>query len=497
MVLMASQAGAVIKLRWDYSWKTNDARSWGYGIAKDPEGDFYIVGSQLYNEVVGDRYQGILMKISGFYQYPLWTRTINGTGASIYEDSFKAVAADPRGFGAVAGGSIWSVAKNAPQAVLAYYWLTGTTAWFALPDANSVEGVALSGTNWIFAAGIRQGGAGNATDIWVAKYGYDGTEQTPYVYANPFNVENGALAIAVDAAGFVYVAGYRTITAPSSQGKNIWLGKFDPASLNLLWEVNLDGPVSSTDYASGLAIGPSGEIYLSGAVTRSSTYYQENLDLWIGRIDDTGASRVLSWSWSIDGGERDNDSAWGVAVSQDGYLWATGSLDTPGSHWADLWLGKFTTSGMMVDSWVKDYSGSGDDIGRGLVLDAMGPVVCGVTTDIMTREGIYIAQFREWFPAPSLPPDFISAYPNPFRPGSGGLNDAREIVIRSLPSGCVVRFYTLSGVQVRQITDWDKDGKISWDAKNDSGKDVGSGVYIFAATAPGSGTKKGKVVIIR
>ena len=501
-LVFAGSAAPEIKVKWSFTDKNSDVTSHGYGMARDGNGDFYVVGSQLYSNSPTERYRTCLEKISSFRQYPDWTRTLNGTGASIYEDSLKAVAVDPDGWGAVAGGTSWSATKNGPQAMLVFYFYWGATAWIALPDADSVESVAVSGgsssvTSYIYAVGIKKGPAGNNTDIWYAKYAYNGFQLDSQVYIDPFNVDDGALAVAVSPAGFVYIAGYRTV---AGQGRNIWLGKFD-ADLNPLWggggEININGPASSTDFAASITLGPSGEIYLSGAVTQSATFFLENLDVWVARINDNGGSGSLVWSFTMDGGELDNDAAWGVTVDSSGILWSTGSLDTPGSQWADLWLGKFSSAGLMLDSWRKDFTGNGDDIGRGIVVSPLGPVVAGYQTDIIAGESLYLAQFWEWFPSPSIPPDFINAYPNPFRPGSGGPNDAKEIVIRSLPPGCVLRFYTLSGALVRQITDWDGNGIISWDAKNDSGKNVGSGVYIFAATASGSGTKKGKVVIIR
>jgi len=504
-VFPAVSAFGTIKLRWEFPDKISGLRGTGYAVALDANGDIYVAGSQIQDETGLDRYRACLEKISSFHQFVEWTKTINGSGTSIYQDSYKAVVAVPGGQGAVVGGTNWSLAKHAPQAMLGYYKsAAGTTGWFAQPDADSVEGVALrtdpvSGSIFVYAVGIKQGVAGNNTDIWYAKYDFYGKELDSQVYTDPANVDDAALAVAVNPAGFVYIAGYRTpylAGAPGRNTKNIWLGKFDE-NLNPVWEYELDGPASSTDFAASIALGSAGEVYLSGAVSQSGTFFQENRDLWVARINDTGAAGVLAWSHTRDGGELDNDTAWGVAVDSSGNVWSTGSVDTPGSHWADLWLGKFSPAGLYLDSYQRDYSGNGDDIGRGVAISSVGPVVTGVETDIVTRETLYTAQFLEWFSSPSVTPEFVNAYPNPFRPGSSGSFGGAAIVVRSLPPGCTVRFYTISGNLVREIKDDDADGKVSWDARNAAGKDAESGVYIFAAQASGSGIKKGKVVIIR
>jgi hypothetical protein len=505
---VASSAGAVIKQKWAFIGGNTESQTVGFGVAVDIYGDFYAAGSQMYDATNADHYRALLVKVSNYHHYPEWSRTLNGTGASLYMDSFKSVAAVPDGSGVVAGGTYWSATLNRAQAMLAYYndggtiYRSGDLVWLATPDALSVEGVAVSGTSWVYVACIKQG-AGSNTDLWVAKYSMGGVFQTDYTYPNPLGNDNGALAITLDSAGFVYVAGYVTVGTPGTPGykcRNIYLNKFNE-NLGEAWGINSaflhDGSSSSTDFAASVAVSPSGAIFLAGATTQASTIFQENLDAWVGRVDDTGAARVLAWSYTLDGGEEDNDSAAGVAVDSSGYVWVTGSLDTAGSHWTDFWLCKLSPAGSRIDSYLKDFSGNADDGGHGIAIASAGPVTNGFLTDMITSQTIYFAQFWEWFPSPSIPPDFINAYPNPFRPGSGGAQDGAEIVVRSLPAGCVVRFYTLSGVLVRELRDEDGDGKVSWDARNAAGKDAGSGVYIFAATASGSGTKKGKVVIIR
>lgn len=535
-VAFAGIAGAVIKQDWQYPSPQSrplhgGMNTIGYAVAVDKNGDFIVAGSQLYNltnlieltrTIPGtapspDLYRAFLVKVSAFRRsadiYPGWSRTNEGIGTTIFEDSYRSVAVAANGVDLIVGGTFGSVnlSRKGPQAVLAYYYFSGSTAWVSLPDANSVDGVAISGTSWIYAVGTRQGAAGN-TDLWVGKFNYNGKFQNSYVYKNPLNCNNAARAIAVDQAGYVYVAGYRTVGINGGagyQGKNIWLGRFTP-DLALVAEKDWDGPSSSTDFASSLVLGKSGEIYLAGTQSASGTAFQDNQNLWIGRVEPSGSTYIQAWSWTIDGGERDEDAAWAMALDPSGSVWVTGSLDTPGSHWADLWVGKMSPSGELADSFLFNDTGNGDDIGRGLAFSSTGPVVCGVETDLVTRETYFVAQFLDWIPPdpnvdqsalenkkPNVNPR-VTAYPNPFNPGSSGTKGGKEMVIRSFTAGSTVRLYTLSGILVRELSDDNGDGEVSWNAKNASGKDVESGVYVYIAkSANGSIKTRGKVVIIR
>ncbi len=94
------------------------------------------------------------------------------------------------------------------------------------------------------------------------------------------------------------------------------------------------------------------------------------------------------------------------------------------------------------------------------------------------------------------------AYPNPYRPGSGG--DFGEsafgdgIVFASLPARARVRIFSLSGAQVADLSDEDGDGRCLWNTRNPDGGKAASGVYFYIITGPGSKAKKtGKIAIIR
>ena len=91
----------------------------------------------------------------------------------------------------------------------------------------------------------------------------------------------------------------------------------------------------------------------------------------------------------------------------------------------------------------------------------------------------------------------FSAFPNPWRPGSGGVQEAARIGIRSVPLGGKVRIYTTEGALVTELTD-SGGGVVWWNGRNAHDRDVGSGVYIAVAEPPGGGSKvRTRMVIVR
>jgi hypothetical protein len=59
-----------------------------------------------------------------------------------------------------------------------------------------------------------------------------------------------------------------------------------------------------------------------------------------------------------------------------------------------------------------------------------------------------------------------------------------------------VKIYTIMGELVKELSDDDNDGTVSWDVKNKDGERVASGVYLYQIKNPYS-EKRGKLMVIR
>ena len=83
------------------------------------------------------------------------------------------------------------------------------------------------------------------------------------------------------------------------------------------------------------------------------------------------------------------------------------------------------------------------------------------------------------------------AYPNPFRPSPG----SGQVTLANLPAGATVSLFTLTGNKVRELTA-DSNGTALWDANNESGSPVASGIYLAIVQGGGTTTKM-KIAILR
>jgi hypothetical protein len=85
----------------------------------------------------------------------------------------------------------------------------------------------------------------------------------------------------------------------------------------------------------------------------------------------------------------------------------------------------------------------------------------------------------------------LKVYPNPARPSQG---DA-EIVFEGIPGGDV-KIYNANGTLVREFSVDGTVGTFRWDLKNDSGREVASGIYLYRISS-GDNETTGKLGIIR
>ena len=94
------------------------------------------------------------------------------------------------------------------------------------------------------------------------------------------------------------------------------------------------------------------------------------------------------------------------------------------------------------------------------------------------------------FSRPNVSQAFV--YPNPFRPGLG----RDTITFANLTKSATVRIMTLSGYTIKTLEEFDGDGGVEWDLRDQNGNPVSSGIYLFLATGNGD-EKLGKFAVLR
>lgn len=100
----------------------------------------------------------------------------------------------------------------------------------------------------------------------------------------------------------------------------------------------------------------------------------------------------------------------------------------------------------------------------------------------------------------------VRVYPVPYKPNGGNPDEGRPfsstdqnsgIIFANLAPATTIKIFTMTGRQVSMIENVSVAGTIRWDAKNQDGREVVSGVYFAVIAAPGNKPVVRKMVIVR
>jgi ligand-binding sensor domain-containing protein len=151
------------------------------------------------------------------------------------------------------------------------------------------------------------------------------------------------------------------------------------------------------------------------------------------------------------------------------------------------WLGtskglvKLNPTGQFEEAFTTDNSYLADDfIIKALYDQKKGEFWIG-TNNGLSRLSLPLTQ-----PAEDL--EQIFAYPNPFIIEMG----TEVVSFARLPFQAKINIFTPTGEFIRELKTTDQ-----WDGRNDDGKLVASGIYLFVVTAPGQKSSVGKIAVIR
>ncbi len=229
-----------------------------------------------------------------------------------------------------------------------------------------------------------RGFTASSSEAFAAKFDSDGVLLWSTFLGGPGSDYGNA--IAVDAAGNTYVAGFSTaawscsptpctVSAFTSSGYEAFVAKVDPSG-NLVWNTFLGGSGSDFGYGVGIATDAGGNVYLAG---RSSAAWGSPVRAYAGGYDafaaklDSGGS--LLWHTFLGGPGSDNSSA--VAVDAGGNAFISGRSGTSWGSPVQAFLGgndafaaKLDPDGVLL--WNTFLGSYGDDGGNGIAVDAGG-----------------------------------------------------------------------------------------------------------------------------
>jgi hypothetical protein len=375
-----------------------------------PEAELHVLGNTFASPIIP----------SG---NPMWYKTINSPISGVYVQD---VATDTSGNVLLAGyyqstsafsiGNGFSLPSTTGQAAfIIKYDSSGTVQWFNVVDGASFDfgqSVATDQNGNVYLAGEYKSGSavsvGNGLslpsstgtgyrDAFLIQYNSTGTPQW-FKTINGTRSDHGR-SIATDSSYNVYLTGYYYSTStvslgnglslPISSGTDAYIVKYD-SNGNALWFKTLVG--TSSDYGMSVATDPSGNVYLGGFYSSTSTVSLGNglslpsttgNDAYIVKYNSSGNAL---WYKTLAG--TSSDYGENLATDSDGNVYFCGEyftstspvslgngLELPistGTGYRDAFIVKYDSSGNAL--WYKTLVPSNDIFALGVATDSDGSV---------------------------------------------------------------------------------------------------------------------------
>lgn len=441
-------------------------------IAVDGSGNVYITGRTLASGFNYD-YATVKYNSGGAQQ---WAKIFNG--AANGDDQPSGMVVDAAGNVYVTGYST-GTGTNTDYATVKYS-SSGAEEWVkryngSANGGDKASGIALDNSGNIYITGYVSS-TGMGIDFATIKYTPAGIE----VWAKRFsgaggNTSENARAIAVDAAGNVYVTGSGVV----SNNSDFLTIKYNNAG-DTVWTRKFNGPNSDFDAAYYIAVYDTNSIYISGACYSLSTTGEDIATL---KYNSAG---VQQWVKIYDGPGGPTDGPNGLQedfvndlkLDAEGNVYITGTAYS-NSSLHDYLIIKYDAAG--TQKWLQLYNGpeNEDDGGFGIAIDNNNNVyVTGYAADsvsllyecitIKYSQPIGIQNISI-----GIPKSFSleQNYPNPFNPVTN--------INFELPVGSKVflTVYDISGKLVETLVSSELNAgkyRVDWNAAKYS-----SGVYFY------------------
>ncbi len=325
----------------------------GHAIAGDSSGNVYVTGGSHGSGTDLD-YATIKYTSAGQQQ---WVARYNGLASGW--DRAAAIARDSSGNVYVTGQSL-GLGTNFDYATVKYD-STGQELWVARYNGpgngeDDAVAIAVDSSGNVYVTGQSLGLGTGLFDYATIKYDSAGQEQWVARYSLP--ASDLAVAIAVDGSGNVYVTGRSTGLGTFPDYATV---KYDSAGQEQ-WVARYNGPGNGGDFANGIAVDASGNVYVTGGSDDSDGY----LDYATIKYNSAGQEQ---WVARYNGGSH--DYAWAIALDGSGNVYVTGQSINTNDDYATI---KYDSAGQ--EQWVARYNSSrtGDDHARAIALDGSGNV---------------------------------------------------------------------------------------------------------------------------
>ncbi len=368
-------------------------------IAVDASGNVYVTGREcmaagcddLSCFYFDDDYATLKYDTNG---NQLWAARYNGVGGTGV-DYAGAIALDASGNVYVTGASEGN--NGVPDYATIKYDANGNVSWVARYDgpgngSDYASAIGLDFSGNVFVTG-GSAGVGTSLDYATIKYDASGNQLWVARYDGPASGDDIAVALAIGASGNVYVTGYSGGTGTSDDYATI---KYDSTG-NQLWLARYDGPAHGMDRATAIALSSNENVNVTGYSLGTDT----SLDYATVQYDSNGNQM---WVARYDGPAHGQDWAHSIAVDAFGRVNVTGDSEGIGTG-LDYATIQYSPQG--ATNWVDRYDGPGhgDDFGTAVAVDASSNVyVTGTSFDIVTNNDWATLKLSAVAPAATLSP---------------------------------------------------------------------------------------------
>lgn len=238
---------------------TGNGFDWAHAVAVDAAGNVIVTGA---SPAAGNNFDYVTVKYAAANGAVVWSRRNNGPFNS--RDDAYAVAVDAAGNAIVTGGSAGPSGSTDCYTVK-YAAANGSTLWenrYNGPLSSVDEGyaVALDAAGNVFVAGYTRTAPFGSEDYYTAKYSFtNGALIWERTYNGPANGFDRARSVAVDALGDVIVSGYSSDDYATL--------KYSTGGGSHLWTARYNGPANNYDTHVGfklLALTPGGGVAVTG-----------------------------------------------------------------------------------------------------------------------------------------------------------------------------------------------------------------------------------------
>ncbi|MEO8210093.1 MAG: SBBP repeat-containing protein [bacterium] len=332
-------------------------------IAVDNNGNSYVTGKS-FNSGSDFDYLTIKYNSSGM---ALWERRHNGSGNG--SDGASSVLVDNSGNVYVTGNS--SVSGSGQDIVTIKYNAVGDQLWLKIYNGSD-NGSDIANAMAIDAAGnvYVTGSAGNfSLDYVTIKYNSAGVVQFTSIYNGPGNSNDVPVSLALDQAGNIFITGK---SSGGASGADIVTIKYNSTG-GQEWLRRYNGSSNLDDEGVSIAVSDLGNVYVSGTSTGAGT----SKDFVTIKYNSVGDSLLTRLYNSSGNGE---DVVYAMKIDSDENIIVTGSTysNATGFDYTTL---KYRSSGDFV--WLKNYNGVDNDrdVATQLVLNESGEAyVTGFST---------------------------------------------------------------------------------------------------------------------